>query len=1171
MKPLKILSIACVVLPLILVSLAHADVPGAANLDRGWRLWLDPHAAWRDDDIYLPEDVNLAKMLVHPPTGGWSVLNETAGISLSLPATVEEFYFGKPPARTASSTRPSDIVAADGNYLGVSWWYRPFTPPDLKSGERLIFYFPAGRLRSEVYVNGKLVGYSIISEAPFTADATDAINPGGPNLLSVRVTNPGGRLDWMDFLSFKWGKYELPATHAFGGLAGGVEMQVRGPVSVSDLAVLNKPDPRSVHLLAEITSKGNAYDGPIEYSIARDGNVVYQGDSIVHISPGSRATAEMDANVPGAELWDIDRPNLYVVSAGLPSIAHSDRSTTFGFRWLEAKGVGTDAKLYMNSHRIVPRSSISWGFWAPNGLFPDAQAADREIAAMKALGLDSIQNHRHMPKAIVLDAFDRAGFLRYCEAGGGLFTFQDAVSDAPQPTVPSDTTGKAAQLDFLNRYQLDKELAMICAFRSHPCVSIWTLQNETSPDLTNPRIFHALNKMREMDPSRMILLKSGVNPINQVWTLPYNDRWMHEDGSGHSGWWDEHTAIDSPGVWLDSMYKSPTDFKYHTENKREIVVWGEMATGASPDDHSATVDWYKANQQTGYDFAASETILDEYEKFLDDYNFRSAFPTAHVLFRQAGAKHYFSAAHLLENARICNDVDYIVLSGWESTTIDDHSGLVDALRHVKGDPKLLYQASRPEVLVVRPRQYVIARGDTAVVDVHQINEQNMTGSFRLEISASMPAAEPFFHAEYPVILLGGETFGQLLQPEIRFTVNQIGPVNIHAALLPASGGKPLVQRDEPMLIIDPQPAPLSGTIACGGDSGEVIAALKQQFNADAVALSPGLGNLSTVIIATGGNGVNNWSPGHTDSDIANTTDPELFKEQMWGSARELQTWRNLAPGNVTVKLYLADSYQNAAGQRLFDIAINGKVVAEKLDIFAEAGGRNRALVKTFSVAAPDGMVRLSVPRVEQDNATIAAAELQDSAGNVVRDVFSRRRYTDSAGNVWKPIVQEGGSDYWKADLELALQRARDDGARVVLLTSGGRDAERVASSLADRGLLKYSGPVGPSGPSWMGFWFFGRKHWLLDGLPSDCVFDWPYQIREGNGLKLSGTGLEAVVGYGRNHDPNVGVAAAVIHCGRGEVVFMAIPGLMESFVSGSSSGFQPVTAKRLVFNALSGR
>ena len=178
----------------------------------------------------------------------------------------------------------------------MSWWYRPFTPPALRTGERLVFYFPAGRLRSEVYVNGKLVGYSIISEAPFTADATDAINPAGPNLLAVRITNPGGRLDWMDFLSMKWGKYTLPATHAFGGLAGGVEMQVRGPVSVSDLAVFNKPDPRSVHLQAEIASSGPAYDGPVNFSITRDGKVYFQHSEEVHVPAGGTAHCRVRCN-----------------------------------------------------------------------------------------------------------------------------------------------------------------------------------------------------------------------------------------------------------------------------------------------------------------------------------------------------------------------------------------------------------------------------------------------------------------------------------------------------------------------------------------------------------------------------------------------------------------------------------------------------------------------------------------------------------------------------------------------------------------------------------------------------------------------------------------------------------------------------------------------------------
>ena len=49
------------------------------------------------------------------------------------------------------------------------------------------------------------------------------------------------------------------------------------------------------------------------------------------------------------------------------------------------------------------------------------------------------------------------------------------------------------------------------------------------------------------------------------------------------------------------MYQSPSDFKYRSENKKEVVAWGEMATGASPDDHAEIVNWYKAHNTTGYD------------------------------------------------------------------------------------------------------------------------------------------------------------------------------------------------------------------------------------------------------------------------------------------------------------------------------------------------------------------------------------------------------------------------------------------------------------------------------------------------------------------------------------------------------------------------------------------
>ena len=55
-----------------------------------------------------------------------------------------------------------------------------------------------------------------------------------------------------------------------------------------------------------------------------------------------------------------------------------------------------------------------------------------------------------------------------------------------------------------------------------------------------------------------------------------------------------------------------------------------------------------------------------------------------------------------------------------------------------------------------------------------------------------------------------------------------------------------------------------------------------------------------------------------------------------------------APGSThRVKLHFAEVYFSAAGQRKFNVDINGSRKLTNFDIFAAAGAKNRAIVKTF--------------------------------------------------------------------------------------------------------------------------------------------------------------------------------------------------------------------------------
>ena len=1137
----------------------------------GWRLMLDPQAPWRDDKLYLPEEVRLGAMPANPPTGGWSALDGRAGIPVSLPGTVEEHYWGRAPAHVLNAADPNQVVNGDGTYTGVSWWYRTFTPPRLKPGERLVFSFPGARLRAEVYVNGRLVGYDLVTETAFEADATRALKPGAANVLAVRITNPGGNLAWVDFDPMKWGAYVFPVSHGFGGLDGGIAMTVRGPVAVTDLAMLNNPDPREITFTAQIASTGPAYDGPVALAIRKDGGTLWSGSVTAHVGAGGAATVTKSVTLPSARLWSVGQPNLYRGAASIPAIAHSDRATTFGFRWFTAKGLGTDAKLTLNGRRIVVKSSISWGFWSPNGMFPDQAAADREVAAARAIGLNAVQNHRHMPKPIVLDTFDRAGLMRYCEPGAGGFAYRWDTEPAYPDSGPIDTSGAGGEpTTFYNKYELYKVLSMIKSERSHPSAIIWSLQNEASLNRRNPKVYYVLRKMREADPSRIVMLESGFSTHDQIWAMPYSSDLKIDTGQG-SGWNDSHTADESPGsVYLDWYYQSAKDYKYGPDVKAEVRAWGEMASGASPDDHGAMSAWYKSHNAPGYDRAAHEALEAAYGKFLDTYHFRAAFPTPDAIFRGAADKHYDNAARMLENGRINDWNDYLVLSGWESTAIDNHSGMVDALRMTKTDPSPIHAAAAPALLVLRAPHYVIALGDAASIDVHLINEIGLKGRYTLKVTASGEDGRTYFTASAPVAVLGGETFGQVLKTGFAFQPAGRGTVRVTATLTAPDARAPVLKNTEKLYVVDTRPAVLHGTVACLG-APQTPPALKSQFGIDAVPYSPSLGPVDTIVIDPSAPGETaHWRSTQVDAQtIKGTSDPDLFTAQMYGGVGKVVHYANVAPGAARVDLYFAETYFDRPGKRVFDVALNGQTVLKDFDIFKETGGAGIALVKTFQIDVGGDGLDLSIPVVAADNASIAAIRVTDARGRVIREVFRKSTYRDPQGAVWSAL---GGTGFdWSLVPTDLLDRVRG-GARLIVLSndSDGADAQAAAEMLASAHVLTYSGMAGTSGPSWLGFWYFGKSHWLLSGLPSNCVFDWRYQITSGNGMIVSAPGLDAVIGYGMHHSPTLGLGAAALPCGKGQIVLFCLPGLAQAFSRGKPDGFDPVTARRIVYNALAG-
>lgn len=90
---------------------------------------------------------------------------------------------------------------------------------------------------------------------------------------------------------------------------------------------------------------------------------------------------------------------------------------------------------------------------------------------------------------------------------------------------------------------------------------------------------------------------------------------------------------------------------------------------------------------------------------------------------------------------------------------------------------------------------------------------------------------------------------------------------------------------------------------------------------------------------------------------------------------------NLAPGSYKVRLHFAELYFNSAGQRLFDVRINGATVLSAFDIFAVAGGQFKANVQEFN-AIPDSDGRIAIEfATVLDNAAINGIEIIANSTN----------------------------------------------------------------------------------------------------------------------------------------------------------------------------------------------
>ena len=102
------------------------------------------------------------------------------------------------------------------------------------------------------------------------------------------------------------------------------------------------------------------------------------------------------------------------------------------------------------------------------------------------------------------------------------------------------------------------------------------------------------------------------------------------------------------------------------------------------------------------------------------------------------------------------------------------------------------------------------------------------------------------------------------------------------------------------------------------------------------------------------------TPWYTGSPVSGTPDQKLYQNETFNYPGNLTYQFSVPNGNYTVTLKFAEIFEDTAGQRPMNVALNGTLVITGLDVWTAAGGKNRAYDRSFPVSVSGGQLTITL-------------------------------------------------------------------------------------------------------------------------------------------------------------------------------------------------------------------
>ena len=507
----------------------------------------------------------------------------------------EEFARGGPVPDAEPAELPHTCAVTPYDYFDESIYQmdcgyrlRLDVPADW-DGRRVFLIIGAAAHSAELYLNGELLNRHYCGYTSFRTELI-GLRPGQENLLVLRVDSRedqdippfGFVIDYM----------------TYGGLYREAWLEVRGESYISD--VFARPAvPETVPGSERIPVV--RFEGVLETTVALGGlipgnarlrqSVRLRGEDVSRRTeefPSKGLETETALTVPGAALWDVDRPILYTLTTELwQGDALLDSVTTeFGFRRAEFRADGfylNGRKLKLvglNRHQSYPYA----GYAMPASL----QRLDADILKHE-LGVNAVRTSHYPQSQHFIRRCDEAGLLVLTEIPGwqhiGGKTWQD------QAVRNTDD--------------------MVRQYRNHPSIILWGTRINESQD--NDDLYkRTAGAARWYDKTRAI---TGVRYLKHSSLVEdvyaYND--FSHDGTTPGCEKKKAVTPDRKKAYLISEYNGhmfPTKTYDDEEHRLEHALRhaAVLDAVAGEEDIAGSFGWCMFDYNTHKDFGSGDRI-----------------------------------------------------------------------------------------------------------------------------------------------------------------------------------------------------------------------------------------------------------------------------------------------------------------------------------------------------------------------------------------------------------------------------------------------------------------------------------------------------------------------------------------------------------------------------------